>query len=309
MSLVEELVEFLGAFKSAESLSPDLRVALSVNTQLEKLLMSAIDGGRTVLITGAAGSGKTHLLRGLLPPKGTQLATAGSKPKARHILVVPDATELTVEERIAAAHPTAGRMGTIIAINEGPLRETAQAHHGDVFQAGATLLHRAQRGAVDRYDPRLPTVIDMGAFDPVQHHVLRHVLKLPLLREAIARRTCGCTPEECPRVLAWRQLENEDVRSRISDLCSLILLADTDWSFRDLWDFVADLVLEGECDDDPPSSTWFWRVFYGGSRLSAALREVCDPESLALPGVDQRLWYADWDARTSQRSMTSSSRS
>lgn len=33
----------------------------------------------------------------------------------------------------------------------------------------------------------------------------------------------------------------------------------------DLWDFIADLVVGGSCQEDPPTSQWFWRVLYGSS--------------------------------------------
>lgn len=297
MSLVESLKEFLGAFKNAESMTAELRGALTVTTDLEQLLLSAVVGGRTVLITGAAGSGKTHLLSGLKAPKGVQLVGTDEKPKGKHILVIPDATELGVDERIKLLKSAPStRIGTIVAINEGPLRETAQATGGDIYRAGADLLHRGQRGLADAYDSKRPTVIDMGAFDPIQQGVVADILALPLLREAVEDRPCGCPADLCPRVLTWKQLENPELRKRVARICTMILLADTEWSFRDIWDFAADLVLGGSCDDDPPSSSWFWRVLYGDSRISSTLRDVCDPESVAMPAVDQRLWYADWES-------------
>jgi hypothetical protein len=80
----------------------------------------------------------------------------------------------------------------------------------------------------------------------------------------------------------------------VADAVLLAKLVDSDWLFRDLWDFVADLVLGGDCDDDPPTSTWFWRLFYGASRLSRAVREAADPNSMALPHVESRIYFADW---------------
>src|SRR5690349_13355781 len=62
VSMREELLAFLGSFKNSESISPELRDAIQVSTSLEDHVLGAMRDGRLTLLTGSAGSGKTHLL-------------------------------------------------------------------------------------------------------------------------------------------------------------------------------------------------------------------------------------------------------
>jgi hypothetical protein len=291
------MVAFLGSFKNTESLSPELRESIQARTQLERYLTNAMSDGRVILITGSAGSGKTHLLESTLsdlPNKVEQIAF-GETAKSPHVLSVADATELTAEERLAAVSSRAkNRVSTVIAINEGPLRESASIDPQSTLAEGVRLLHESQRGITHPFDNTKPTLIDMGAFDPLEAKVVGDLLNLPVLAEIVAESPCSCVKSDCPRRLAWLQLKSEPVRNRISDLVRLVRLLESDWLFRDIWDFIADIVLEGDCQADPPTSPWFWRLFFGESRLSRALLDVANPARFALPQTDSRIFFGDW---------------
>ena len=117
--MVEEVIEFLTSFKNAESLSPRLRKELSVPTNLESVVESAARNRRIVFISGAAGSGKTHLLRGL-DNLVAPVVREGEKARGPHVLVVEDATELSAKERVEVVRSRSrSREATIMAINEG----------------------------------------------------------------------------------------------------------------------------------------------------------------------------------------------
>src|SRR5689334_192493 len=125
-SLLQEFREFLGSFKSAESLSRELQQAIAVDTGLEPVVNSALGNGRVIIIAGSAGSGKTHLVRSVVQTLASEVTIAhlGDRPRDSHVLVVEDATELDPDERISVVNSTArNRLGTLIAINEGPLLE------------------------------------------------------------------------------------------------------------------------------------------------------------------------------------------
>jgi hypothetical protein len=297
--MLEEFISFLGSFKNTESLSSELREAIQVETSLETLVTSALCDGRLVLLTGSAGSGKTHLLNNILShvDSGVVIAREGQSPRAPFILAVPDATELEPADLNKIAR-TGGRqrIATIIAVNEGPLREAAALDLNSPLSKGIKLLHEAQRGIVREFDAALPTVVDMGAFDPLANGVIAGLLELPLLAEVVNTSLCTCAPADCPRRAAWAQLRSPQVRKRIADVVRLATLTEADWLFRDLWDFIADLSLEGDCDNDPPTSPWFWRLFYGDSRLARALVEVADPIGVALPKADARIFFGDWNS-------------
>src|SRR5690242_15313917 len=126
---VAEFREFLGSFKNAESLSPELQAAIAVDTGLEPIVKAGLRDGRCVMVAGSAGSGKTHLVRSVVGQFGADLTVArpGQRPREEHILVVEDATELDAAERVAVANSTSrSRVGTPFAINEGPLLEAAR---------------------------------------------------------------------------------------------------------------------------------------------------------------------------------------
>src|SRR5262249_41877175 len=134
------------------------------------------------------------------------------------------------------------------------------------------------------------------AFDPLEEGTLSALLSLPLLEDIVANSPCDCAPDDCPRRLAWQMLSSALVRTRVAEVARLARLVEPDWLFRDIWDLVANISLEGNCGDDPPSSTWFWRLFYGESRLSRAIREVADPITIPYPDTDSRLYFGDWNA-------------
>lgn len=289
------LVEFLGSFKNAESIGPEIRTLISVDTGLESSLLAAVDAEMLVLVTGSAGSGKTHLLETLRRSKYKVVTPEERPPTTPHILLVRDATEWTAEERrdfVRRRTPKA----TVIAINEGPLRETANLDGAGPYRLAVEMLRTAQLGLAMPADSTRPCVIDMGAYDPIDAGVLASILALPALKDVVYGSECGCPPDVCPRRTAWAQFQHDQARTRAAEALRLANLIGPSWLFRDLWDFVGDMVLGGDCANDPPTSPWFWRMFFGHSRLSAALRDICDPAGLPLPRADGRLWYGDWTA-------------
>jgi len=295
MNKVDSFIEFLESFKSSESLSPDLRDDISIPTKLDELIISIANKQRLILITGTAGSGKTHLLHGLQKKSKIKIIGLPENAKDKHILVIPDATVLSPKERINTINKMDDkREATIIAINEGPLREMASLKDANNYKIAQDLLQRGRQGEKLVYHPEHPTIIDMDAFDPIEREVIIHILSLPILDQVLEHRSCSCPDDVCPRLTAWSQLKEKTIRERIGRLLKMVLLTKSDWTFRDVWDFVADLILGGDCDSDPPTSPWFWRLFYGSSTLSNVLKITIDPVTIALPTIDQRLWYGDW---------------
>jgi hypothetical protein len=297
--LVDDFIAFLGSFKNTESLSGDLRRAIQVPTEVDEHVVGALLNGHNVLITGSAGSGKTHTLQTALSlvPGSTHCVPHGESPRSPHISYVEDATELTPQERLAViAGKSRHRQASAMAINEGPLREAAELKGGSVLAKAVDRLHSAQRGVTTSFDPDLPVIVDMAAFNPLDSLVIAALLELPLMKEVVERSSCGCIPSDCPRRLAWKAAESPKIRRRIAGTVGLARLVEPEWLFRDVWDFLADLVLEGDCQHDPPTSPWFWRLFYGDSRIARAVRDVADPLRFAMPGIDARLYFADWNS-------------
>jgi hypothetical protein len=301
VSLTEEFRTFLASVKTSEGLSADLRQAITVQTGLEGALATALTAPRDVVIAGSAGGGKTHLLD-VLKSSGEsdslELVTwpTQTEPSDRpFIRVIPDATALAREERFRIFDDRPPKcLAVAVAINEGPLLELARSLPSSPFAQAVNLLHQAQRGLKGASDAQQPVVLDVGGFDPIHGKVPGALLALPIARDLIEELPCGCEDRRvCPRRLAWELLSSSDVRQRVNDLLRLVNLRGQAVLFRDLWDFVADLILGGSCQDDPPTSPWFWRVFFGSSLLSTQLRSVTSPRLTVFPRAEAHIWYGD----------------
>lgn len=299
--LVAEFGQFLGAMKQSERMSPALREVISVETELESALRSAVVEGRDVVVAGSAGGGKTHLLDVALGDSSefSVVRWPDDEPSSdAFIRAVPDLTAVPPEERLRTlTEKPAHCRAAVVAVNEGPLLALARNHTESPFAHAVHLLHQGQRGERPTTSPDQPTVIDVGGFDPVTDGVPGRMLQLPILRDLVDASECSCDrPSVCPRRGAWRQLDQDEVAHRVDDLLRVANLESRTVLFRELWDFIADLATGGSCEDTPPSSAWFWRVFHGDSALSRRLRDSVDPDLLVFPRAESHLWYGDWFA-------------
>ncbi len=304
MTLVSQFREFLGSVKTSETLTPELRRTITVRTGLENTLASALRAHCDVIIAGSAGGGKTHLISSLQEEPShnlSQLVFWNVQQEPDHgdfVRVVADATALPAQQRMAAVNdrPT-NCVAVAIAINEGPLLRLARDAPGSLFDGAVKLLHDAQRGIDHPYSDQFPTVLDVGGYDPIDNHVISNILGLPIFDELIQNSLCQCEDERiCPRRLAWAFLRNDAVRERVNDLLRVVNMLGQPVLFREIWDFVSDIALGGSCQDSPPTSPWFWRVFYGSSELSKRLTAVADPLLVVYPRAEAHIWYGDWNA-------------
>jgi hypothetical protein len=303
MTVLEQFKYFLGSRKVAETVSPELRMHISVQTGLEGPLLSALSAERDVVIAGSAGGGKSHLLDSVFG--GAEPVTLPVRwpdepePTGRFIRVISDATALAVTDRHRMMSPRPKNcVAVAIAINEGPLLALKRAHPISSYARAVELLHSGQQGVRLPPDLDAPVVIDVGGYDPVEAGVIARLANLPLLSELVETSPCTCEdPRICPRRLSWRLLRSEGVRRRLNDVMRVVGMSGRAILFRELWDFVADLALGGTCSHEeaaPPTSPWFWRAFYGASDLSARLRSTTDPSQVVFPRAEAHIWYGDW---------------
>jgi hypothetical protein len=298
-AVAAEFQAFLAGVKVAETVSAELRSAITVETGLEAALRSAVAEELDVIVAGSAGGGKTHLLQSLTEDFVTSEWPSGATPEGEFVRVVPDATvviDAIAEGRLAGMPPNC--TAQVIAINEGPLLELARDQPDSAFARAVQLLHEAQRGkGGNLHDPAAPVVIDVGGYDPIENGVVGRLLGLPLLKDLVMGSVCSCEDDSiCPRRLAWLQLGSEEARGRVNDVLRLANVAGRPLLFRDIWDFIADVATGGACDSDPPTSPWFWRIFNGRSLLSSHLRSVADPSLVVYPRAEAHVWWGDWTA-------------
>lgn len=301
MAIVDQLREFLLSTKVDEAVGSDLRKAISVDTGLQKALHEALMNGQDVVVAGSAGSGKTHLLKSVARPE-MGLPPFVEWPKNKEpvdepfIRLVSDFTPLTDEDRSRVFEDCPSHCRSVaIAVNEGPLLGVSRSNPSSVFRRVVEMLHAAQNGIVPTHDMGLPTVFDAAGYDPIADDAIADMLGRPILTELVNSLECGCEDESiCPRRIAWAQLASPEVRKRLNRLLGVTNVYGQPVLFRELWDFIADLALGGSCQDEPSTSPWFWRVFFGTSSLSSRLREVADPSLTVFPRAEAHAWYGDW---------------
>ena len=311
-SLPDEALEFLlSSRKVTEKVSPQLRQAIAVVTGLESAVVAAIEAGRDIVVAGSAGTGKTNLIEAVRDamPETTfvRWPEEEAPKKGPYVRVVLDLTGLEPEQRSEALEVRPRNcQAVILAVNEGILVELARSEPDSVFTRALSDLHLAQRGIhADPYRPDDPLVIDLGGFGPADNNVVARILALPVLDDVVQGIACKCEDDSvCPRKQAWAQVvESEEVRNRINDMVRMASnssLSGEPAAFRSIWNFIADVVTGGSCDDAPPTSAWFWRVFYGASDISSDLQLVADPSHVVMPRVESHLYYGDLSAISSE---------
>lgn len=295
VDLLDQLLAFLGSTKTSEALSPELREAITVQTGLEAALARAVEDGRDVIVAGSAGGGKTHLIAELDEVEGTENAywPEGEESSSPHIRVVMDMTEVPEEMRFEALDRCDACRAVVIAINEGPLLQLARDNPESGWAAARDSLHAAQRGESGLRDPSKPVVIDVGGFDPVRHGVVGRLLKLPILQALSQRIPCACQDRgACPRRQAWEWLQEDEVRNRLDSLLT-VSLGREPLLFRELWEFIDDLMTGGSCATSPPESVWFWRVFFGNNVVSKRIRDAVDVAFVVFPRDEAQVWYGN----------------
>jgi hypothetical protein len=298
--LIEQALKFLRGSKTSEALSVELRrvlyaPVLSANqVRLDQTLVDALRMGRDVFVAGTAGGGKTMLVDQIIE----QMISTNKK-----ILIVDDddtssdtRADLVVVRDLTAVGPEAflrffqskNRPPFLIAANEGALMDQAL---GGLLDSVINDLHAMQNGLGITSDG--PVVVDMAAIDPLGD-ALASLLANELLHEAC--RAAAISQDESPdgpRISALMQLKDPDRARAVARLVQLAL-GPGEVTFREVWNFIADLFLGGSDEDSPPTSVWFWRIFFGDSSLSARLREILRPEHLSLPDFSFSLFRGDF---------------
>ncbi len=307
--LIRELRHFLlSSSKNTEQFSSELLDALNVPTTLDRVLVQSVRDGRDVLVAGTAGSGKTHLLNRLESTvQDMPVVEFGERPpsgRGRFVSVVKDLTALPDQDKLRVFQRVGNCAAVVVCANEGTLLLAAKLEPKGAVERMCRLklekavecLHRIQRGE-EVLETDAPVVLDAAGFDPTFGGALDAMVSNTYLAAVVEKHSsCDCDPSACPRRQAWTLLGNEEVRRRLCNLISAAALEAEGFTFRVLWNFVADLALGGKCASRPapPTSPWFWRVFNGESQVAERLKMEFPLTRIPIPHAENRLWYGDW---------------
>ena len=252
---------------NVERLPDSLRSQLSIATGLESVISAAIKRKRSVVIAGTAGSGKTHLLKGLDIP-------------AKSYEIVSDLSALPEKKWNNLLR---GPRPTIIAGNEGAFVMARSKNYAG-FAEVLDLLHMAQQSQDTPHRSKAPIIVDAAGYDPAGQKAISLLVRLPILRDYIR----ATKPElHC---LTWDLFQEPAVCDRLA-MCVEAASAESDadgFTFRQLWQFIADLI-EGPREGE----TWIDRTFSGDTEVSRRISTACDPRRFSLPGISSHLWYGD----------------
>lgn len=299
-ALVSEALEFLKSSKTTESLSDELASELYIpfiledRNKLESLIAEEVKNGRNVVVAGSAGGGKTMLVNQIISElrKYQIKLNIVDEQKQDNFEIVKDAVtivrDLTAIRSEIATKIVKNISGNfIIAANEGALMDK---DFNGYFDKVIKDLHAIQTGKLPR-NYKEPIVIDMASVDPVSN-AIQTLLSKKILHQAVELFEQQNGSRNSPRILALKQLQNEDVIYAISRLITSTL-GPGEVTFRELWNFIADILLGGNNDFTPPTSVWFWRLFNGENSISELITKSLRPQFLALPDKSFALFTGD----------------
>lgn len=274
MDLITELDKFLRASATnAELLDDELLEAISVPSPLQDALSEHLASGGSLVLSGTAGSGKTHLIR-----------TLRQKVDLSRHVVCEDLASLSRELWAELGRFT---NPTIVAANEGALIAAANyCPSATIYRRAVDLLHAMQIGqGID--EPSTFVLVDMAAADAASTETLDRILGLPILYDYASAYLQPAALE------AWHLLREDAVRQRLVALVAAAAVASDSggFTFRQLWQFVSELILP-QADNSP----WSYRVFHGRSKIARAIAETFPLNSIPMPETTARLWYRDLEA-------------
>lgn len=269
MTLIAEFTKFLmSAGTNNEQLSPELRAAIHVESELEDTIRLAQRSGRSIVIAGTAGSGKSHLL-----------SVAGQDPS---YVIVPDLTDVLEQQRELF---TASRI--VVAANEGALligKKNGWPHYDAIVDT----LHALQSGTPSFLEEFV--VIDAAAYNPGGKHVVAKLLALPLVREVVA------TIDHPAVKLSWEALvcDSSLARDRLAALVAAASAQGQPFTYRMLWRFIADGLLVGlrcKLDDPPGSCLSYTALWTGDNEVSKRLAKVEAETPIVVPQLLGHYYY------------------
>lgn len=258
----------------AERLTPEELETIHIITKLDQNLMSLVNKGHRIYLSGNPGDGKTHIIRRHL-----------SELNAQQVFVSIDASAEDEEELIAGLENAINEdRPAVIAINEGPLRrllsrlpETERNELGS--QLNRPYLYEAQD------DPHYTAlVLNLGSRQVLASSIVNGALNVVLTR---------VNYNGAPASVQYNQamLRRPRVQERLITLLNLVARSGAHITMHQLLGFFAYIMTAGEktaerAAEIPP---YYQLMFSENNPLISWLREL-DPVKIAHPLVDMRLW-------------------
>ena len=285
-----ELLEALLGNQISESLSAEVRTSiyqtrslLNSKSTLEENLIGALSNGRSMVISGSAGGGKTMLIEYVVAE------VKKLNPKI-NLCVIKDLTAIPGDRAKYLKESDIPNTQFIIAANEGILRtQEIREYLPNVWESLRSLQNGEKINVVDGI-----IVVDIAGFDPVSSSLVG-ILTNQEIKKAVLFAEKNCEHNHgfgCPRTEALELLD-EKMASLVVELIKSAF-GSGEVTYRELWNFVIDVLLGGTCSGPVPSSVWFWRIFKGNNSISTKLNSHHRPTILPMPEITPHLFRGDW---------------
>lgn len=276
-----------GPKATAENLDAQELARMHVATSLDRFVADQVTRGVSVVLTGNAGDGKTHMLR----QAKQQLIDAGADVLEDATAAMRGGDPKPVLDRWAQAAEKGQPF--CVAINEYPLyqlRNTAP-QFAPLAEVWRQCRHRLAYGAPDGSEDAQGKVlvIDLSLRNPLAPSffdaVLAGLLGDPALRHAIT-----AEPETIVARNALK-LSDERTRQRLRSLLQRLIALGGRATVREVWILVARMLLSLEDGYDYRRTSWYSEALFNDDPrfpLSALMRSI-DPAQCSHPRWDVAL--------------------
>jgi hypothetical protein len=283
-----------------------VRHRLDVPDPLTLAVRDALKSGRHVVITGAAGDGKSHLamtvLDDLTPITMHEVVRGQSLPTnlpSGTVVFLRDVSALTDDDVLAAiGRATEDHLALLLTINEGPLNTLAPQDSTGFLGRVREIIHRRSRG-MPAPDPADAVIVNLSGRQLTRGDFVSGALLkiLPVVRPC---HTCGRS-RNCPRVRGAQQLKRSRIaQERIGRLLQMLTDRGRHLTAREIWAFLIDLFFGWTCisatNEVEQQAGYFWnRVFDGENAIAQAILTDFDPLRVARARDDADLWRGNYE--------------
>jgi len=282
----------------SDQLDDTQRAAINIETSLEEYILHQLQRGISVILTGNAGDGKTHILKRLRE----QIEGVGAK-------VILDASVVRPEEIIEQWQLAIYQEVPIcVAANEWPLFtlirdfqdfQPLQAVRDQIDQQ---LIYDENLDAVPDIERDGVVVIDLGKRNHLQKQFFQAALDA-ILRDDLYEQCARCHfYNECDTTRNRRFLSEERVSDRLSELISRLAVMGYHVTVRELLSALSYMIFGGRvCNtlakqSGKRSGIYSDQIFSTEAvgKLFELFRENIDPAKISHPHWDVKLYYNDY---------------
>jgi hypothetical protein len=291
----------------ADRWSENVRDLLHIVEPVESDIKTALEAGRSVVISGNAGDGKSHLALRVLKECDSGRVKPWEDPSdtppnvnAGDLLFVPDASRFEFDELAKVVESVIEAQGQmLITVNEGPLARLAEHSTTGLWREIRETLHKRARG-LEGVDPEGILIVNLGARDLTGTNFIDRAIELVAQN---AERCPHCiSDEDCPRTVgAELLLISPSAKAALKELFILASETGRRVTARDIWIGLIDLFFGHTCplpasDQEKVSGFWWNRAFEPSSQLGSMIEGEFDPIMSPEGSSDAAIWSADFSA-------------